>query len=99
MPYPNDIPSDFLNEKPQNFIDELNLQQLQTLQLRPSPLCDDQAFLRRATLDTIGRLPTIEEREKFLAGDAGKRRDDLIEELSQVMISLLTGHIAGATCC
>ena len=82
VPYPNDIPSDvFLNEKPQNFIDELNLQQLQTLQLRPSPLCDDQAFLRRATLDTIGRLPTIEEREKFLAGDAGKRRDDLIEKL------------------
>ena len=59
VPYPNDVPAEVYADAPRrNFIDELNLQQLETLQLRPSPRCDDETFLRRATLDTIGRLPT-----------------------------------------
>ncbi len=82
VPYPNVVsPEVYRNTKRRNFIDELNLEQLQTLQLRPSPACDDQAFLRRATLDTVGRLPTIEERDVFLADDSGMRRDQLIERL------------------
>jgi hypothetical protein len=82
VPYPNVVPLEvYRNTKRRNFIDELNLQQLQTLQLRPSPSCDDQAFLRRATLDTVGRLPTLEERDAFLADDPGNRRDQLIERL------------------
>ena len=82
VPYPNEVPADvYQNAVRSNFIDELNLKQLQTLRLRPSPPCDDQAFLRRATVDTVGRLPTPEERLAFLAADSETRRDDLIERL------------------
>ena len=82
VPYPNQIASDVYRESPRrNFIDELNLEQLETLQLPPSPRCDDEAFLRRATIDTIGRLPTSEERQQFLSEPETTRRDTLIERL------------------
>lgn len=82
VPYPHEIGEPVYAEAPRrNFIDELNLDQLQTLQLRPSPRCDDEAFLRRATIDTVGRLPTQAERAKYLAEDARTRRDTLIEQL------------------
>ncbi|MGB7344875.1 MAG: DUF1549 domain-containing protein [Pirellulaceae bacterium] len=82
VPYPNDIPAEVFADAPRrNFIDELNLQQLQTLNLRPSPKCDDETFIRRASLDTIGRLPTTVERATFLSDDESIRRDHLIERL------------------
>ncbi|MCH2114862.1 MAG: DUF1549 and DUF1553 domain-containing protein [Pirellulales bacterium] len=82
VPYPNRVPPDAFSSAPRrNFIDELNLAQLQTLQLRPSPRCDDQAFLRRATLDTIGRLPAAHEREEYFSQLPSERRDRLIERL------------------
>ena len=82
VPYPNDVPADvFQNAARRNFIDELNLQQLETLRLPPSPPCDDLTFLRRSTLDTIGRLPTLAEREEFLAAEQETRRDQLIDRL------------------
>ncbi len=82
VPYPNEVPSSAYAEAPRrNFIDEINLAQLETLQLGPSPRCDDDAFLRRATLDTIGRLPTKEDREAYFAESPQQRRDWLIEHL------------------
>ena len=35
--------------------------------IQPSPICSDDQFLRRVTLDLIGRIPTTEERTAFLA--------------------------------
>ncbi|MEM8670636.1 MAG: DUF1549 and DUF1553 domain-containing protein [Planctomycetota bacterium] len=82
VPFPNEVPRQVFADAPRrNFIDELNLTQLETLQLRPSPRCDDDAFLRRATLDTIGRLPSTEDREAFLSRPPEERRDWLIERL------------------
>ncbi len=82
VPYPNKIPDEvFANAPRRNFIDELNLAQLRTLALRPSPRADDNTFLRRATIDTIGRLPTLQEREAFFADVEAERRDKLIERL------------------
>lgn len=82
VPYPFDLDEKVYADAPRrNFIDEFNLDQLRTLQLRPSPRCDDDAFLRRATIDTIGRLPTEPERTKYLAEDERTRRDTLVEQL------------------
>ncbi|QDT12209.1 DUF1549 and DUF1553 domain-containing protein [Planctomycetes bacterium K23_9] len=82
VPYPDEIPpSVFAKSARRNYIDELNLQQLQTLKLRPSPRCDDETFVRRASLDTIGRLPTLAERDEFLAANEKTRRDEFIERL------------------
>ncbi len=35
--------------------------------IQPSPICSDEQFLRRISLDLIGRIPTTEERSAFLA--------------------------------
>ncbi len=64
-----------------NFIDEENLNQLRKLNLAPSPRCDDTVFLRRSTLDTIGRLPTPAERDRFFSDPPQTRRDLWIERL------------------
>lgn len=82
VPYPNEIPAQVFADAPRrNFIDELNLQQLATLQLSPSARCDDEAFLRRATIDTIGRLPNDVETTQFFEIDHQQRRDWLIDQL------------------
>jgi len=82
VPYPNDINLEaFVDAPRRNLIDELNLEQLQKLNLPPSPRCDDATFLRRATIDTIGRLPTAEQREQYFAKPETERRDWLIENL------------------
>src|SRR5439155_686522 len=49
-----------------NFIDNLACAQFQRLGLLPSELCTDTEFLRRASLDAIGVLPTPKEVREFL---------------------------------
>ncbi|MCA8986563.1 MAG: DUF1553 domain-containing protein [Planctomycetaceae bacterium] len=66
---------------PRNFIDEQINKQLVRLNLPASPGCDDQTFVRRAYIDTIGRLPSIEETNSFLENQAPDKRDQLIETL------------------
>ncbi len=33
--------------------------------LEPAPLCSDEVFLRRVTLDLAGRIPTLERNTRF----------------------------------
>lgn len=82
VPWPNSIPAEVYATAPRrNFIDDIVLDQLQQLQLRPSPRCSDEVFIRRAFLDTIGTLPTADEVRTFLADTAPEKRDRLIETL------------------
>jgi len=64
-----------------NFIDELAYGQFQRLGLLPSKLCSDEEFLRRATLDTIGRLPTLEETRAYMADRSRDKRTRVIDRL------------------
>lgn len=66
---------------PRNFIDQHVFAKLKTLGIPPSGLCDDATFVRRASLDITGMLPTAERVEKFLANKDPKKRDKLIDEL------------------
>lgn len=67
--------------KNQNFIDELAAAKFRELGIEPSPLCEDATFVRRAFLDAIGTLPTVEETKAFLASTDAEKRTKLIDKL------------------
>jgi hypothetical protein len=50
-------------------------------QPKTAPIIDDLAFLRRATVDLIGRIPTTDEIKQFEGDSAGERRAKLIDRL------------------
>ncbi len=64
-----------------NFIDREVFAKLRRLNMVPSDLCGDAEFLRRATLDTIGTLPTPDEARAFLADKRPDKRTRKIDEL------------------
>lgn len=66
---------------PLNEIDRLVAAKWMKLGLRPSATTDDSTFLRRITLDLCGRLPTVEETQRFLANDGAEKRNELIDRL------------------
>jgi hypothetical protein len=64
-----------------NFIDELAAAEWQKVGVEPAPLCDDATFLRRASLDLTGTLPTPEAVKAFLASPEPNKREKLIDSL------------------
>ena len=82
VPYENAVPPETFAQLPRrNFLDDEVNAKLAALRLPASPPCDDATFLRRAYLDTIGTLPTIEEARAFLADASPDKRDKLIDHL------------------
>jgi hypothetical protein len=53
-----------------NYIDEHVFARLRMLRMKPSELCSDEVFLRRAYLDLLGILPTAAEARAFVASPA-----------------------------
>lgn len=81
-PYPNELPPETFAQAPRrNFIDELVLEKLQSLNLPPSGQATDQEFIRRVFLDAIGHLPTAKEVREFLADTSPDKRDRLLDDL------------------
>lgn len=66
---------------PNNFIDRCVDAKLRRLNLRPGPLTDDAAFLRRASLGTTGLLPTPQETDAFVRDTSPHKRSRLIDTL------------------
>lgn len=64
-----------------NYIDERVHEKLRKLRIRPSDVATDEVFLRRVFLDVTGKLPSVEERERFLASEAPDKRERLVDEL------------------
>lgn len=83
-PFPQTVPEEvFTHADRSNFIDDLVLDQLQQLNIGPSPTCSDEVFVRRAFLDTIGALPTAKETVQFLADSSADKRLQLVDKLLQ----------------
>lgn len=53
----------------------------QQQKIKPADRCSDSVFVRRLYLDLLGRVPTTQEREQFLALPADGRRSKLIDQL------------------
>jgi hypothetical protein len=64
-----------------NYVDQHVFAKLKLLSLPPSDLCTDQEFVRRATLDLCGVLPTAAEVKAFLASPDKDKRAKLIDAL------------------
>ncbi len=65
----------------QNAIDAAVLKQWKALGVAPSPLCRDDEFIRRASLDITGTLPTAQEVKSFLADADPAKRAKLVDQL------------------
>ncbi len=64
-----------------NFVDEHLFGTAAKAGVRVAPLCSDQEFLRRVSLDLTGRLPEPAALRAFLAGKAPGKRDKVIDEI------------------
>jgi len=64
-----------------NVIDHLVAENLRKMNLQASDLADDATFLRRVSLDVIGRLPSPEEARRFLARNEPDKRARLVDAL------------------
>ena len=82
VPMPGEVPAQLYVDLPRkNFIDDLVYQKLQRLGITPSAVCDDHTFLRRATTDICGRIPTAAEVIEFLADESPDKRSQLVDRL------------------
>lgn len=66
---------------PSRQIDTLLAQDWQQHKLAPNPPASDATFVRRIYLDVIGRIPTLQEAQDFLASSAPDKRATLIDKL------------------
>src|SRR5579871_1759426 len=69
------------NAAPATFVDALIAKRWQDLGLEPSAVCTDGEFIRRASLDVIGTLPTPEEVRAFEAERDPQKFARLIDRL------------------
>jgi hypothetical protein len=78
------LPKDLDYEPPKisgNYIDQRIGAKLHQLRITPSEICSDEEFLRRATLDIIGLLPTADEYHAFTTDTAADKRAQLVDRL------------------
>jgi uncharacterized protein DUF1549/uncharacterized protein DUF1553 len=67
-----------------NYIDQYIFGKIQRDHVPHASLCSDTEFLRRATLDLTGRLPTPEKVRDFAADTDPKKREKLVDSLMTV---------------
>ncbi|CAN5366404.1 hypothetical protein BH23VER1_BH23VER1_03550 [soil metagenome] len=79
-PYPAEVDPEAYAAR-QNFIDDHVFAKLHALRIPPSPPSDDATFIRRASLDATGTLPTPGDIRAFLADPDPNKRAKLVDSL------------------
>ena len=64
-----------------NYIDRLVYSRLDELHIQASDVASDEHFLRRLYIDLAGRIPRVDEYEKFMADTNPNKRSVLIDRL------------------
>jgi hypothetical protein len=64
-----------------NLIDRAVIEKLNRLKITPSPIADNEEFLRRVYLDLIGLQPKPDEVRGFVADTTANKRDKVIDAL------------------
>lgn len=62
-------------------IDQIVVDHLNGLGITPSTLCSDSEFIRRASLDITGTLPSPEDVRRFVADDAANKREEWVDQM------------------
>jgi hypothetical protein len=78
---PKGLEFQYPDEPEANFVDGLVASKLKKLRVAPSPICSDEAFLRRVYIDVIGLVPTPDDYNRFMASTDPDKRAKLIDEL------------------
>lgn len=82
VPREEQVPAAVFARAPRhNYIDELALEKIESLQIAPSGGISDVAFMRRAYLDAMGILPTPAELFAFALDGAPDKRAKLIDRI------------------
>lgn len=82
VPFAHEVTeTSYANFETASFIDRLVKERLRELQLEPSDRCSDAEFVRRVYLDTIGRLPTMAEWNRWMASADPQKRALLVDQL------------------
>ena len=78
---PKGLKFEWAGAEPKNYIDEHTHAKLRKLRINPSEVCSDEEFLRRASLDIAGVMPTLEEYNAFMADTSPSKRARLVDSL------------------
>ncbi len=57
---------------------------LKDRQVEPAPQASDSALIRRLSLDLVGRVPTLQEAQAFVADSSPNKRERLVDRLLQL---------------
>ncbi len=80
VPSETELPEDLFARLPlQNEIDRLAYERHRKLGLLPSATCTDGEFIRRVSLDLIGKLPTARQAEDFINDADPDKREELVD--------------------
>ncbi|MFK7767176.1 MAG: DUF1549 domain-containing protein [Mariniblastus sp.] len=64
-----------------NYIDTRINEKLRNLRIQPSELCSDEEFIRRASIDICGIVPTPERVTQFIADQTPEKRAKYVDEM------------------
>jgi hypothetical protein len=64
-----------------NYVDEILFTRMAQDNIASAPLCTDEEFIRRVTLDLTGRIPAAADVTKFVSDKSANKRDTLVDAL------------------